>query len=114
MTSPDHSVDHPENHADDNAVTSIYRTALQASEVKISGLDDAALNNVMRDLLQAQAYLAGAEPVIVNTEVKAKDDGCDGWSSAPRSPDRWLGNSATCWQFKAGVAGQPAPAARRD
>lgn len=54
-------------------MTSIYREALQASAVKISALTDVALNDLVRDLLRAQAYLAGSEPGVMNTEVKAKD-----------------------------------------
>lgn len=26
----------------------------------------------------------------------------------PAAPDDWLGSTATCWQFKAGSAGEPA------
>lgn len=63
----------------------------------------------MRQLLRAQAYRTGADAskVIVNTEDKAKDDGCDGWSPKPSQDDPWLGLAETCWQFKAGKAGQP-------
>jgi hypothetical protein len=88
-------------------VTGIYRTALQAPPSKISALDDVGLNDLLRDLLRAQGYVAGSDDTRVNTEVKAADDGCDGWSSRPARPDAWLGETETCWQFKAGVAGEP-------
>jgi hypothetical protein len=94
-------------HADDSDVTGIFRTALQASPEKIAIIDDVALNDLMRDLLRAQGYLVGATSS-VNTEIKAADDGCDGWSSKPTRSDKWLGETDTCWQFKAGAAGEPA------
>ena len=64
----------------------------------------------MRELLLAHGYRCGAavSKIRVNTERRAKDDGCDGWSPKPSAPDEWLGNAETCWQFKAGSAGQPA------
>lgn len=64
----------------------------------------------MWDLLRAHAYRCRADVgrVIVNTEGKAKDDGCDGWSPKPDSDDEWFGAAETCWQLKAGTAGQRA------
>ncbi len=62
----------------------------------------------MRALLHAQAYRCGRPDTSVNTDTDASDDGCDGWSARPATEDRWLGNTHTCWQFKAGSAGQPA------
>jgi hypothetical protein len=72
-------------------------------------MNEKELGELMRQLLRAQAYRAGAEAsrVIVNAEDKAKDDGCDGWSPKPSQEDPWLGLAETCWQFKAGDAGQP-------
>jgi hypothetical protein len=87
-----------------------FRTALQVSPEVISNLTDTGLTALMRALLHDHAYRCGApvSEVRVNTEEKAADDGCDAWSPAPAQPDQWFGDSATCWQLKAGVAGQPA------
>ena len=62
-----------------------YRTALQVSPERIANLDDAALNELMRALLLAQAYLCGANisEVVVNTDGNAADNGADGMSPAP-------------------------------
>jgi hypothetical protein len=63
----------------------------------------------MSDLLYTQAYLRGAavEKVYVNAELKAPDEGCDGWSPKPPTPDPWLGDKDTCWQLKARGNGVP-------
>lgn len=73
-------------------------------------MDDADLTRLMAHLLPAHANRCGSpkNEVRVNTEDKAKDDGCDGWSSKPTLPDSWFGSTDTCWQFKAGSAGEPA------
>ena len=72
-------------------------------------MDDADLNALMRDLIRAQAYRCGSpiEAILINTDGNAKDDGCDGWTAKPDVNDAWLGNADTCWQIKAGTAGQP-------
>lgn len=90
--------------------TSIYRNALQVSPERFATMSDADLNMVMGQLLQAQAYRCGSprNEIRVNTEGMAKDEGCDGWSAKPVTPDDWLGSADTCWQFKAGSAGEPA------
>ena len=87
--------------------SSIFRSALHVSPQRLARLQDTELNELMRQLLHVQAYRCGCPDVSVNTEAKAADDGCDGWSERPAKADRWLGNSATCWQFKTGTAGQP-------
>lgn len=86
-----------------------YREALQVSPERIACMSDEELNALMRVLLCAQAYRCGADvaQVRVNTEGRAKDDGCDGWSLGPGTADAWLGSTETCWQFKAGSAGEP-------
>lgn len=73
-------------------------------------MSDEELNVLMGQLLNAQAYKCGSpiNEIRLNTEIKAKDDGCDGWSAKPATPDDWLGSTDTCWQFKAGSAGEPA------
>lgn len=85
----------------------IYRTALQVSPARIAALDAAALNELMSQLLRAQAGRCGSPRDLVNTETSAPDEGCDGWSDRPATPDPWLGSTDTCWQFKAGASGQP-------
>ena len=85
-----------------------YRRALQVSPQRIARLNDADLNELMRHLLRAQAYRCGCPDATVNAEVDAGDSGCDGWSAPPAKADKWLGSTATCWQFKAGRAGEPA------
>lgn len=88
----------------------IYRDALQVSPERIAAMSEGDLNVLMAQLLRAQAHKCGSllNEIRVNTEGKAKDDGCDGWSAKPATPDDWLGIVDTCWQFKAGSAGQPA------
>lgn len=87
--------------------TTIAPWAVSPEQIRILG--DSALNALMRNLLIAQAYRCAADvsKVFVNTEDKAADDGCDGWTPAPPNADPWLAAVATCWQFKAGGAGQP-------
>ena len=89
---------------------SVYRSALQISPETIKLLDDARLKDLMDALLKSQAYRCGANvaEIRVNSQVKAQDEGCDAWSPQPPSRDLWLGEAETCWQFKAGKAGQPA------
>ena len=91
-----------------------YRNALQVSPQRIAALNDADLNELMRHLLRAQAYRCGCPDVTVNAQVDAGDGGRDGRSAQPAKPDRWLGNTETCWQFKAGRAGEPARLAARE
>lgn len=86
-----------------------FRTVLQISHYQISALREDQLNQLMNQLLLAQAYKceSTASKVLINTEIKSRDGGCDGWSEKPGSPDEWLGKTNTCWQFKAGKAGEP-------
>lgn len=85
----------------------IYRTALQVSSARIAALDPTDLNELMSRLLRAQASRCVSLRDLVNTETSAPDEGCDGWSDRPATPDPWLGSTDTCWQFKAGASGQP-------
>jgi hypothetical protein len=89
--------------------SSIFRDALQVSPERLAAMGDDELNILMTDLLQAQAHKCRSplSQVRVNTEGKAKDDGCDGWTAKPGIDDDWLGGGDTCWQFKAGTAGAP-------
>ena len=89
---------------------SIYRDALQVSPERIAAMNDVDLNVLMAQLLRVQAYRCGSSlnEIRVNTEGKAKDDGCDGWSARSVTHDNWFGLDDTCWQFKAGGAGEPA------
>jgi DNA polymerase III delta prime subunit len=89
---------------------SIFRNALQVSPERIANLSDRELNQLMGHLLRAQAYRCGSPQgeIRTNTEIKASDNGCDGWTAKPVKPDDWLGSTDTCWQFKAGEAGEPA------
>ncbi len=89
---------------------SIFRNALQVSPERVAAMSDGDLNVLMGKLLSAQAYKCGSpsNEIRVNTDGNAKDDGCDGWSAKPVTPDNWLGSTHTCWQFKAGSAGEPA------
>ncbi|MGO9833003.1 MAG: hypothetical protein ACLP1X_02175 [Polyangiaceae bacterium] len=88
----------------------IFLTALQVSNEVISNLNETSLGALMDALLHDHAYRCGAavSEVIVNAEEKAADGGCDAWSPAPPQPDEWFGDAATCWQLKAGTAGQRA------
>jgi len=93
-----------------NPRPSIFRDALQVSPERIVAMNDGDLNMLMGQLLRAQAYKCGSpiSEIRVNTVGNAKDDGCDGWSAKPMNSDDWLGTTDTCWQFKAGGAGEPA------
>ncbi len=85
----------------------IYRNALQVSPTRIAALDDTDLNELMGQLLRAQTYRCGSPRDLVNTEIRASDAGCDGWTERPATADPWLGSTDTCWQFKSGRAGEP-------
>lgn len=89
---------------------SMFRNALQLSPGTVESLGEQDLNMLVGQLLRAQAYRCGCplSEIFVNTEGQASDDGCDAWSGQPRNPDEWLGSVKTCWQLKAGTAGQPA------
>lgn len=91
------------------AKESLFRTALQVSPEQIKTLNESELNILMDRLLKAQGYQCGADisQITVNTEPKAKDDGCDAWTPKPSSKDPWLGDEKTCWQLKSGKAGEP-------
>jgi hypothetical protein len=90
--------------------TNQFKDILQVTLERIVALDDLDLNALMADLLRAQAYRSNGSAVDVrtNVEIKAGDDGCDGWSPASKTEEAWFGEVPTCWQYKAGVAGQPA------
>lgn len=87
-----------------------YRSALQVAPERIARLKDAELGKLMGQLLRAQSHRCGApvSELLTNTEEKAADDGADAWSGKPETPDEWLGDAETCWQLKAGDAGEPA------
>ncbi len=87
-----------------------FPTALRVSPDRIRTLSESELNILMDRLFKAQGYRCGADisQIAVNTEQKAKDDGCDGWTPKPSSKDPWLGDEETCWQLKSGTAGRPA------
>ena len=89
---------------------SIFRNALQVSHERVAAMSDDDLNKFMAQLLNAQARRCGSPvgEIRTNTQGKAKDDGCDGWSDKPGQADEWFGADDTCWQFKAGAAGEPA------
>ena len=76
---------------------------------RIKDMNEQELGELMSMLLRAQAQRSGSplDQIRVNTEEKAGDEGCDAWTAAPAIPDPWLGATETCWQLKAGTAGQP-------
>lgn len=90
--------------------SSIFLEGLQVSSAQIAGLSEGELDDLILQLLQAQAYKSGLpiNQICVNGEGKAGDEGCDAWSGAPPIPDPWLGAAETCWQLKSGSAGMPA------
>ena len=94
----------------DRSKPSVYRDALQISLERIAAMSPQQINSLMGRLLRAQAHRSGSSlsGIRINAEDTAKDDGCDGWSPKPPAPDDWLGWVDTCWQFKAGKAGEPA------
>jgi hypothetical protein len=86
-----------------------FRDILQVSLERVAALDDVDLNALMADLLRAHAYRCNGTAAEVRTsvEIKAGDEGCDGWTPASKMGDAWFGVVPTCWQFKAGTASQP-------
>lgn len=87
----------------------IFQEGFQLTKAWVSRLGETNLDLLMHELLCAQSQRCGAPVTEVrsNTQTKAPDGGCDGWSGLPTQTDPWLGESVTCWQFKAGTAGQP-------
>lgn len=87
-----------------------FQTFMQVPPDRIARMTDVELSQLMRELLHAQANRCGSplSELRVNTDDKAPDGGCDAWTGKPRTKDDWLGDSDTCWQLKAGIAGQPA------
>jgi hypothetical protein len=85
------------------------RSALQVDPEQIRRLDEISLRDLMTALLHAEGYRCRARQrdIRVSHEVKAKDEGCDGWSPGHRGRDEWLPRAPTCWQFKTGRAGEP-------
>jgi hypothetical protein len=79
------------------------------TEALIRHLSDVQLRDVMAELLRAEAYRCGADlsKVLVNAELKASDDGADATTPPGVTSHQWLGDVETCWQLKAGAAGQP-------
>lgn len=73
-------------------------------------MDEEELNELMRDLMPAEAYAAGSplSQLSVNLETKAGDGGADAFSAAPLRASDWFGTADTCWQFKVGSEGEPA------
>jgi hypothetical protein len=78
------------------------------SPQQIRHLSDVELCKLMNDLLRAEAYRAGADvsKVSVSPEVKAGDGGADAMTPGGAKGNPWLSNVETCWQLKAGSAGQ--------
>ncbi len=85
------------------------RSALQVSPERLVTLTQEDLDDLMLELLTAQAQLCGSprSELRINGRGNASDGGSDCWTSAPLMHDEWLGDSSTCWQLKAGVGGQP-------
>src|SRR5580765_895992 len=81
---------------------------VNASQIRV--LEDHQLRNLMQALLWAEAIRCGANrsQVWVNQELKASDDGGDGESPPHSGPADWMPAQQTCWQTKAGSAGEPA------
>jgi hypothetical protein len=85
-----------------------FREALQVSPERIANLNETDMTTLIRHLFEAHAYRcrAAVSELRINTEEKAGDGGCDGWTPQPPAPDAWFGARETCWQFKTGTAGQ--------
>jgi hypothetical protein len=87
-----------------------FRPATRVSAEQIRSLDEDRLRDVMAHLLRAEGFLCEipANEITVSDNVRAGDDGCDGWSPAHRARSDWLPDVETCWQLKSGSAGEPA------
>ena len=87
-------------------VTSPYPWTV--TEALVRHLSDVQLRDLIRDLLVDEAYRSGADvsKVLVNAEVRAPDDGADALTPPGVTSHRWLSDVETCWQLKAGHAGQ--------
>jgi len=70
------------------------------SPVLVSELSDIRLKEVMRELIRAEAHIAGVDSsaVIVNTDSDAADEGSDGETPKPKNASVWFGDTQTCWR----------------
>jgi len=86
------------------------RSLWQVSPSQIQVLEDYQLRDLMQALLWAEAVRcqANRSQVCVNQVLKAGDEGCDGESPAHSGSGDWMPVDMTCWQLKAGSAGEPA------
>jgi hypothetical protein len=86
------------------------QSVFQVSPEQIRHLQDYQLRDLMQALLWAEAVRCNANrsQICVNQELKAGDEGCDGESPAHSEPADWMPAQKTCWQLKAGSAGEPA------
>jgi len=94
-------------------VIPIPRTPPGSIEVRprdIAALDDTQLRDVVSRLCKLQTWLQGgdASKVSFAYELKASDLGGDGTTPRNKGGSTWLPASPTCWQLKAGTAGEPA------
>lgn len=77
---------------------------------RLANQSDTDLKPVLRRLLTIESRERGCDMarVWINAEDRAADGGADAYTPQPETPSTWLGDRPTCWQFKAGRAGEPA------
>jgi hypothetical protein len=82
---------------------------LQVSAKEIANLDEVQLRELVFRFCRFETALSKGDTarVLFPSEVKAADDGCDGSTPGNDGSSRWLPAGATCWQLKAGQAGEP-------
>jgi hypothetical protein len=62
---------------------------------QITNFGDREPNNLMLDLFPAQAIQCRASLPEIHFSTEEKDDGCDGRTPKPGTPDAWLGDTDT-------------------
>lgn len=84
---------------------------LDVPATDIAHVSSARLLELVHALARAEAAAVGIPPteVLFGAEERAAEGGCDGWTPGCHAVDSdWLPQDKTCWQLKAGKAGQPA------
>lgn len=83
---------------------------LDLAPADIASLSNARLVQLCHALCRAEASLVGiaSKDVLFGAQESAADEGCDGWTPRHDGGSQWIPKGETCWQVKAGTAGQPA------
>lgn len=91
------------------AAASIYGP-LEVPPTDVARVSSAGLLELVHALARAEAATVGIPlaEVLFGGEERAAEGGRDGRTPAHAAPSEWLPPGETCWQLKAGKAGEPA------